>query len=195
MGVAFTAVAVGFAYAVPRAVESVVTDQVVDQIGAEDPPPDRKEPIDVGGGVEGSEGGPGDNHGAAVSAAAHCDLDGAAHGAFVSEVAKDKDITVEEVEARCEEAVAGQEGHGRGRPDTPGNPDRPGKSNGKKKGDGPDRPDERGGPDKPPKVEVPDGVEEPEPPGKGQSGEHGKPDDSPGGGPGNDKSNGGGPKK
>jgi hypothetical protein len=200
MGVVFTAVAVGFAYAVPRAVESVVTDQVVDQIGAEDPPPDRNEPIDVGGSGAGGpdgEGGPQDNHGAAVSAAAHCDLAGAAHGAFESEVAKDKDITVEEVEARCEEAVASQESQGQGRPDKPGKPDRPGKSDGKKgkkEGNGPDGPGKSGGSDEPPEFDVPGGAGEPDEPGKGQSGEHGKPEGSPGGGPDKDKSKGGGGK-
>lgn len=198
MGVVFTVVAVGFAYAVPRAVESVVTDQVGDQIDAQDPPPDRNEPIDVGGSGEGEggpggEGGPKDNHGAAVSAAAHCDLAGAVHGAFVSEVAKDKDITVEEVEARCEEALANQESQGRGRPDKPGKSH--GEKDGKKEGNGPDRPGKGGGPDKPPEFEVPGGAGEPEKPDRGQSGEHGKPEDSPGGGPDQDKSKGGGGKK
>jgi hypothetical protein len=192
MGIVFTAVAVGFAYAVPRAVESVVADQVVNQIGAEDPPPDRNEPIDVGGG---GEEGPGDNHGAAVSAAAHCDLAGAAHGEFVREVAHDKDITVAEVESLCEAAVANQEASAHGRPDKPGKPDRPGKSQDKKNGNGPGGADKRGGADTPPKFEVPDGGGEPDEPGKGHSGEHGKPDDTPGGESGSGNGKGGGGKK
>ena len=47
-----------------------------------------------------------ENHGAAVSTAAHCDLDGKAHGEFVRSIAHDKDATVAEVEAACDAAKA-----------------------------------------------------------------------------------------
>jgi hypothetical protein len=54
----------------------------------------------------------GDNHGKAVSTAAHCDLKGRAKGALVSSVARDKSATVESAQAACDAAVATSEAAG-----------------------------------------------------------------------------------
>jgi hypothetical protein len=54
------------------------------------------------------EGADAEGHGAVVSAAAHCDLHGRAHGEFVSGIAHDTEATPESVEAACAEAVAAQ---------------------------------------------------------------------------------------
>lgn len=62
---------------------------------------------------EGSEAGRPDNHGKAVSTAAHCEgLQGRARGALVSSVARDKSATVESAEAACAAALAEQEAAG-----------------------------------------------------------------------------------
>ncbi|MGH3116865.1 MAG: hypothetical protein ACRDQ2_07070 [Gaiellales bacterium] len=65
-----------------------------------------------------------ENHGRAVSTAAHCPLKGRAHGELVRSIARDKDATVEEAQAACDaalEAAAASEassdaspGHGKG---------------------------------------------------------------------------------
>lgn len=47
-----------------------------------------------------------DNHGKAVSTAAHCDLKGRAKGQLVSSVARDKSATVESAQAACDAAIA-----------------------------------------------------------------------------------------
>lgn len=47
-----------------------------------------------------------DNHGKAVSTAAHCDLKGRAKGQLVSSVARDKSATVETAQAACDAAIA-----------------------------------------------------------------------------------------
>lgn len=47
-----------------------------------------------------------DNHGQVVKIAAHCDVKGRAHGALVSSIARDKDVTAEDAEKACEEAMA-----------------------------------------------------------------------------------------
>lgn len=48
----------------------------------------------------------GENHGAAVSTAAHCPIKGRAHGVLVSGIAQDKDATVEDAQAACDAALA-----------------------------------------------------------------------------------------
>lgn len=50
--------------------------------------------------------GEGDNHGAAVSTAAHCPITGRAHGVLVSGIARDKDASVEDAQAACDAALA-----------------------------------------------------------------------------------------
>ena len=47
-----------------------------------------------------------DNHGAAVSTAAHCPIKGRAHGELVRSIAQDKDATVADAEAACAAALA-----------------------------------------------------------------------------------------
>jgi hypothetical protein len=56
---------------------------------------------------------PNEGHGAAVSAAAHCDLKGPAHGAFVSSVATDKKATPVSAAAACKHA-GGEQRNGPG---------------------------------------------------------------------------------
>lgn len=51
-----------------------------------------------------------DNHGKAVSTAAHCDLKGRAKGQLVSSVARDKEATVESAQAACDAAIAAAAG-------------------------------------------------------------------------------------
>jgi hypothetical protein len=70
-----------------------------------------------------------DNHGAAVSTAAHCDLPGSAHGELVSSIAHDKEATVADAQAACAAAQAAAaaaptsdesaDGHGQGKPEKP----------------------------------------------------------------------------
>ena len=47
-----------------------------------------------------------ENHGKAVSTAAHCDVKGRAHGELVRSIAQDKDATVAEAQAACDAAIA-----------------------------------------------------------------------------------------
>ena len=117
LALALTVFAAGFAYAMPRTVltnadEDVPQEQelVLTPTGsthtstATTPKPKKtkvKDETDGDGGTERAE-----NHGAAVSTAAYCDLEGKAHGEFVRSIAHDKDATVAEVEAACAAAQA-----------------------------------------------------------------------------------------
>jgi hypothetical protein len=132
LALALTVLAAGFAYAMPRAMnvnaEEPTDGVVLTPTGSThtltaSPSPTPTESDDD----DGDEGRP-ENHGAAVSTAAHCDLDGKAHGAFVRSIAHDKDATVAEVEAACEAAQAAAataadsddgatHGRGHGKPD------------------------------------------------------------------------------
>lgn len=47
-----------------------------------------------------------ENHGKAVSTAAHCAVKGRAHGELVRSIAQDKDATVAEAQAACDAALA-----------------------------------------------------------------------------------------
>ena len=112
MALALTVLAAGFAYAMPRTVltnadeDPQEAELVLSPTGsthtstATTPKPKKTDD----GGEEGPERA--ENHGAASSTAAHCDLDGKAHGEFVRSIAHDKDATVAEVEAACAAAEA-----------------------------------------------------------------------------------------
>lgn len=117
VALALTVLAAGFAYAMPR---TMLTNAEEDPQQAElvlgptgsthtstASTPKPKKTSD-GTDEDGTEGGTerAENHGAAVSTAAHCDLDGKAHGEFVRSIAHDKDATVAEVEAACAAAQA-----------------------------------------------------------------------------------------
>ena len=143
----FTLLAVAFAYAMPRVLDSAAEDpptEEIELIEAEEPTDDATETDEqepVGEGSEeleeptgGDEGEPAakDNHGAATAAAAHCDVKGKAHGELVRAVAKDKNATAASAEAACAEALAAEaegaadakrhgkpdaDAHGNGKPD------------------------------------------------------------------------------
>ena len=121
LALALTVLAAGFAYAMPRTVltnaeeDPQQAELVLSPTGsthtptATTPIPRPKKTKDKDEtGQDGEDGGTerAENHGAAVSTAAHCDLDGKAHGEFVRSIAHDKDATVAEVEAACEAAKA-----------------------------------------------------------------------------------------
>lgn len=105
--IVFTAVAVGFAFAMPAIVttsarvptelEPVVEASVLPthtptaSVPPEEENEDKEHP---------------DNHGAAVSIAAHCPIKGKAHGELVRSIAKDKDATVADAETACDAALA-----------------------------------------------------------------------------------------
>ena len=55
---------------------------------------------------EESDGDGAENHGKAVSTAAHCAVKGRAHGELVRSIAQDKDATVAEAQAACDAALA-----------------------------------------------------------------------------------------
>jgi hypothetical protein len=112
MALALTVLAAGFAYAMPRTVLTNAEDPqqaelVLSPTGsthtstATTPRPKKTKD-----GAEEDSAEHDENHGAAVSTAAHCDLDGRAHGEFVRSIAHDKDATVAEVEAACAAAQA-----------------------------------------------------------------------------------------
>lgn len=119
LALALTVFAAGFAYAMPRTMlttaEGDTGNTTLTPTGsthtetATTPTPD---PTSTDTGEETGDEGEGEvtehpeNHGAAVSTAAHCDLDGRAHGEFVRSIAHDKDATVAEVEAACAAAMA-----------------------------------------------------------------------------------------
>lgn len=123
MGAVFAATAIGFAAAVPHTLRLAATQasqDLQDETASEESEPldedpgeaagdsdegTREEGLDRKGEVAG-EGKPTDNHGAAVSIAAHCDLRGKDHAELVREIARDKDATTELAETRCAEEVA-----------------------------------------------------------------------------------------
>ena len=116
VAMALTVLAAGFAYAMPKAMSTSATEVPTDTLALDPtgsthtptatPSPT---PTDEPDEDDGDGGARTDNHGAAVSTAAHCDLHGKAHGEFVRSVAHDKDATVAEVEAACEAAKAAAE--------------------------------------------------------------------------------------
>ncbi len=141
MGVAFAAVAVGFAYAVPQTirmtaqtvpdtepeVEVVQNDAELQPVEGTQTESGRVPDPDEDEGDGGASGGR-DNHGKVVSTAAHCPVKGRAHGELVSAIAKDKDATVADAEAACEAALAEQAaGEQKGKPAHAGRPENAGK--------------------------------------------------------------------
>lgn len=121
LAMALTVLAAGFAYAMPKAMNTSATGDPtggsllseVDPTGSThtqtatpSPTPTATPTDDPDDDGDADGDGRKDNHGAAVSTAAHCDLHGRAHGEFVSSIARDKDVTVAEVEAACEAAKA-----------------------------------------------------------------------------------------
>ncbi|HWC12989.1 MAG TPA: hypothetical protein VG929_00155 [Actinomycetota bacterium] len=112
--------AAGFAYSMPHALqvsaeEGTVTEEM--PLAATTPTPEETTVVEVvptpavteqddAGGHAEDDGEKGGNHGSAVSAAAHCDLTGRAHGELVRSVAQDKDAAVATAEAACEAAKA-----------------------------------------------------------------------------------------
>jgi hypothetical protein len=118
LALALVIFAAGFAYAMPRmqntsaegTVEEpevvVVQTPVATATPTATPTPEpTEEPEDDGEDGEHKA----DNHGKAVSTAAHCDIKGKAHGELVRSIAKDKDATVADAEAACAAALAAQE--------------------------------------------------------------------------------------
>ncbi|MGH2747160.1 MAG: hypothetical protein ACRDKB_04480 [Actinomycetota bacterium] len=116
MGAAFSLVAAGFAYAVPRAILTTAEQVIVEEAPIEVTEPivdDTQEveiePIGETGGKSGGKGGRNDgeakdNHGAAVSTAARCKLRSRAQGELSSSTARNKDATVESAQDACDEA-------------------------------------------------------------------------------------------
>ena len=99
----------------PSAVADLVDESDLDAIEVEATPEgetvDVTVPDDEDGDDEDSDDGSDDaarpdNHGKAVSTAAHCDLKGRAKGQLVSSVARDKSATVESAQAACDAAIA-----------------------------------------------------------------------------------------
>ena len=66
-----------------------------------------EDPDEDAGDSEGSD--KPENHGKAVSTAAHCDLKGRAKGQLVSSIARDKSATAATAQAACDAALAAQE--------------------------------------------------------------------------------------
>lgn len=108
--------AAGFAYAMPRAYSTsaegggtaepeVIVTPTPTPTATATPDPELTETLDD----EAEEGTKADNHGRAVSTAAHCDIRGKAHGELVRSIAKDKEATVADAEAACTAAIAAQE--------------------------------------------------------------------------------------
>ena len=98
----------------PSAVAELVEETELEAIEVEATPegetvdvtvPDEKDEDSDDDGSDDGEARP-DNHGKAVSTAAHCDLKGRAKGQLVSSVARDKSATVESAQAACDAAVA-----------------------------------------------------------------------------------------
>lgn len=132
IGAAFTVVAMGFAYAVPRAMHSAANDPPRNSIvlltgGNESPSPSGSpegsgddacaeptasdEPCDDDDGADESQDNEGGddsatNHGSAVRVAAHCPVRGRAHGELVRSIAHDKEATVASAEQACADAMA-----------------------------------------------------------------------------------------
>lgn len=155
-GVIFTMLAVGLAYAMPKAIQATAHD-FEEELGAGGQTPTANVPghTPTARGDkkrDGEENGSRpDNHGAAVSTAAHCDVKGRAHGELVRSIAKDEDATVADAEAACAAAMdAAAAGSTRTRPANPGNSDhraRPAKPAKPQKPDKPEKPDQAAAPD------------------------------------------------
>ena len=170
LGAIFVAIAMAFAYAAPKSFnaasdpKSEVTPSPPEATPSPDseetPEPDEDDDSDE---EQEKTGAKADNHGRAVSTAAHCDIKGRAKGKLVSSIARDKDATVEDAEAACEAATAAAaagagEGKGKrsGPPPDRGKPDKGGKKpggapkgRGEDSGNAPGKPDEESGSGKP----------------------------------------------
>jgi hypothetical protein len=137
MGAAFTVVAVGFAYAVPKAVDTVTEDPALEEVEieeVEEGEPVELEPAEQTDTADAEDAGEHpENHGGAVSTAAHCDLEGKAHTELVQQIAHDKDATIASAEQACAEAVAAQEAAGPST--TQSKPPKPDRGGGKPEGD------------------------------------------------------------
>lgn len=121
VALALVVLAAGFAYAMPRAystsaegrgtaepevIVATTPTPTPTATATATPDPELTETPDDGGAEEGAKT---DNHGRAVSTAAHCDIPGKAHGELVRSVAKNKDATVADAEAACAAAIEAQE--------------------------------------------------------------------------------------
>lgn len=113
LGIAFGAFSIGFAYAMPHmlvsASQSSEDDPAVEATHIDDDlaaSPDPSETEVEEQGSDDPDGEKADNHGSAVSTAAHCDVKGRAHGELVRSIAHDKDATVADAEAACAAAMA-----------------------------------------------------------------------------------------
>lgn len=116
-GIVFAAIAVGFAWAVPGAmtVSDVAPETSTTHVEkTKEPKPEKtKQPdADETEAPEQEEAVGEDNHGDAVSTAAHCKLKSRAQGELVSAIAQDKDATVADAEAACAAALAAQASEG-----------------------------------------------------------------------------------
>jgi hypothetical protein len=141
-GAVFTLVGVGLAYAVPNSLGGprapgrahiALVGAKHDGGGAND----RRGSSGTGRGEAGAKA-PGTrfgvnraglNHGAAVRAAAHCDVRGKAHGELVRSIAGDEEATVADATAACAAAVAAEadRSEGSGKPPKRATPARPAK--------------------------------------------------------------------
>jgi hypothetical protein len=112
VAMALVLLAAGFAYAMPRAMNTSADGEQVAPLvsptpsitptATVSPTPEPTESDD------GDDGGAKDNHGEVVSTAAHCPVKGKAHGELVRSIAKDKDATVADAEAACAAALAAE---------------------------------------------------------------------------------------
>ena len=110
--------AAGFAYAMPRAMQISAEEPLTEEVAVVETTPTPSESPTVEVVVtdedeteteteeEATEENKADNHGSAVSTAAHCGLKGRAHGELVRSIAKDKDATAADAEAACTAAKA-----------------------------------------------------------------------------------------
>lgn len=93
----------------PSAVADLVEDSELEAIEVEPTPVtegDEDSPKEEGDETDETDGEKTDNHGKAVSTAAHCDLKGRSKGQLVNSVARDKSATVESAQAACDAAIA-----------------------------------------------------------------------------------------
>jgi len=130
--VAFMVLWAGAAIAMPTTffAEDESPSTVADLVAEEELDDDQGETEEVEVPDENEDGDVGDaehpeNHGKAVSTAAHCDLKGRAKGALVSSVARDKSATAESAQAACDAAVAEAES---ATPSATGKPSKPAKA-------------------------------------------------------------------
>jgi hypothetical protein len=141
-GAVFTLVGVGLAYAVPNSLGGLRAPgrAHIALVGAKHDggsANDRRGSSGTGRGEAGAKA-PGTrfgikragvNHGAAVRAAAHCDVRGKAHGELVRSIAGDEEATVADATAACAAAVAAEadRSEGSGKPPKRATPARPAK--------------------------------------------------------------------